>query len=78
MELIYIYNNGKCHRNDKDKKGKILPAVYNNGDRIWYNNGKQHRDDRDENGRLLPAVIYRDRHREWWVNGQPVKMSRRN
>ena len=59
------YQNGKRHR-DND-----LPAmIYPDGSWVWCQNDECHRDNN------LPAVIWKNRHCEWWVEGEPIQKKR--
>jgi len=71
------YKNGVLHRIDKDKDGFILPACKGKYPELeeWHVNGKLHRDDLDENGRVLPAVINSNGDKEWWVDGEKLKIN---
>jgi len=69
------YKNGKCHRDDLDENGRVLPAIIwrngeSNGSQFWYKNGKYHRDDRDENGRVLPAIVESNGSQYWYNDGK--------
>jgi len=75
--------NGKCHRDERERRdsskqdrcesGLTLPAcIYSSGGyKAWYKNDKRHRNDKDENGRVLPAVVWNNKYKEWWLNGNP-------
>jgi hypothetical protein len=43
-------------------------TVCENGDKLWFKNGKLHREDD------LPAAEYSNGRKEWWVDGDLIKM----